>query len=227
MASDYVTFVKELPKCFGQIGAMIPSSTMLGRAMVKSLREAHRPASILEVGPGTGPITRQILRAMGLQDRLTICEINPRFMRQLEEKLEKDPYFRTHRGRTSFFLGPIQEFPVRHPEQKFDFIISSLPFSNFTPSEVEDILQQYRALLNPGGRLSFVEYVGIRKLRALFSSKERRRKVKAVDDVVDGLRREVRSQGGEERDIELLNVPPAHVFHLQFGTNGRVRQRAA
>jgi len=52
MNNSYLTFIRELPKSFSQIGAMLPSSPALGRAMVRPIREAKRPLNILEVGPG-------------------------------------------------------------------------------------------------------------------------------------------------------------------------------
>src|SRR5260370_26052180 len=46
-------------------GAILPSSRFLARALVSQLRGPRAPARILEVGPGTGSVTRAIARCLG------------------------------------------------------------------------------------------------------------------------------------------------------------------
>ncbi len=181
MKNDYLNFIFELPKSFQQIGAMLPSSPGLGRAMVRPIRESNRPLNILEVGPGTGPFTRQIVRLMRSEDRFTVCEINPRFISNLKDKLAKSRLFWKHADRITFFEGPVQKLPTN---EKFDIIVSSLPFSNFTPETVDEILKLFSQLIAPDGTITFCEYIGMRKLTALFSSKRGRARLAGVDQVI-------------------------------------------
>ncbi len=226
MNREYLTFLRELPKSFSQIGAMLPSSPALGRAMVRPIREAHRPLNILEVGPGTGPFTRQVLKLMRSEDRFTICEINPRFLRLLRKNLEKNKHFRQHRDRISFFQGPVQDLPASDLfEAKFDIIVSSLPFSNFTPSAVEEILAVFNSMVTEDGSVSFIEYLGVRKVTALFSSKRSRERLEGVDQVIQRWMDQVEEDEGEvKKRVSLLNVPPAVAirldFHARSGTHG-------
>jgi phosphatidylethanolamine/phosphatidyl-N-methylethanolamine N-methyltransferase len=209
MESDTLTFLKELPKSFRQIGAVIPSSRALAKALARPVRLAKEPIRILEVGPGTGPITRQILRFMGSEDTLLICELNATFLQRLQSKLEKNPFFQRHRDRVNFFQGPVQNLVDRGLENSFDAIVSSLPFSNFAPDVVEEILNLFSALLAPNGTFTFCEYVGLRKLSAIVRPAHERARAKAVDAVVDRWMESWEIAGQVKKDFTLLNVPPA------------------
>lgn len=212
---EYFTFIRELPRSFAQIGAMLPSSPALGRAMVRPIREANRPLNILEVGPGTGPFTRQILKLMRSEDRFTICEINSRFLRLLRRNLISNRHYAEHHDRVTFFEGPVQALPAAI-DGKFDIIVSSLPFSNFTPEMVDEILTLFSSLLEPDGTITFLEYLGVRKLSALFSSKRGRERLHAVDEVIQRWSDRVEKNGEVKKKISLLNVPPAVAIRFDY-----------
>ncbi len=221
MTGDYLAFIRELPKSFGEIGAMLPSSPALGRKMVRPIEEAGRPLSILEVGPGTGPFTRQILRRMGPRDTLTICEINARFMNRLKVRLENDPYFQRNRARVIFFQGAVQQLPAPSHDSnngvaKFDIIVSSLPFSNFTPDTVEEILELFQKLTGGTGTVTFLEYIGLRPLARLISSRSRRERAAGVEKVIKEWRNRITKIGFVSTDVALLNVPPAVAIRFDF-----------
>ena len=210
-----LVFFRELPKHFLEIGQVVPSSGSLARTMLRPIRRAERPLKILEVGPGTGPFTKRILRMMGPQDELTICEINPRLLTMLKRRLAPNLDYRAHRGRVEYYLGPVQDLRHANYSGKFDVIISSLPFSNFTPEMVSDILSLYRELLAENGTLTFYEYLGVRKLGATLVPKERAR-LKAVDSVMKEWRKAMKRSGSIRAEVTLLNIPPAITLEAQF-----------
>ena len=214
MAVDALAFLKELPKNFSQIGSIIPSSRALAKALARPIERATKPIRILEVGPGTGPITRRILKLMGPQDQLLICELNPNFIKQLQLKLATNKYFIKNRDRVSFHLGPVQDLRTFGVEGTFDAIVSSLPFSNFTPELVHDILSLYRDLLASDGSLTFVEYAGIRKISSLLKNSEERERVRGVEEVIQSWKEQWAKFGRVDRDLTILNIPPA--FTLEF-----------
>lgn len=217
MANEYLTFLKELPKSFSQIGAMVPSSPALARLMVRPIKEAYGPLNILEVGPGTGPFTRRIIRLMGPQDKFTICEINSRFLALLKDKLERLPEYKRNQKQISFFEGPVQDLGRNFTQPRFDVIISSLPFSNFSPELVADILDLYRRLLKPDGTLSFFEYVGLRKISAAFSKRDVRDRLEKVDCVINNWFEQIEADHGVvEKEVSLLNLPPACAIRLNL-----------
>jgi hypothetical protein len=67
-------------------------------------------------------------------------------------------------------------------------------------------------LLAPGGVLSFFEYVAIRRVKAVVSSRDDRDRLRGIGAILSGLFREAEIR----RDMVLLNVPPAWVHHLRM-----------
>lgn len=217
MISDNFIFVRELPKSFSQIGAMLPSSPSLARHMVRSIKENTGPRKILEVGPGTGPFTRQILKLMGPDDSFVICEINPRFIERLQKTLAFNPDYLLNRERVRFFEGPVQQLPetAGYPD-KYDVIVSSLPFINFAPDTVDEILQLFKTMVSDGGSLTFCQYVGICKLREYFSKPSTRNRVRGVDEVIHAWCESVENTGSVEKRVSLFNVPPATAISFMY-----------
>lgn len=213
MANGYFTFIKELTRSFSEIGAMLPSSAALGRKMVQPVRYEGQGRSILEVGPGTGPFTRQVLNLMRDGDELIVCEINEAFLNLLRDSLVGKPDFERHRDRMSFYRGSVETLPEKYPGKKFDIIVSSVPFTCFTPQLVDGIFQTYHNILKPDGRLTFVEYAGFRKLREIFSKDEDKERVRAVDAVIskwcEGRGNGTIQDVSIQKRFTMMNVPPA------------------
>ncbi|UCC32357.1 MAG: hypothetical protein JSU86_08750, partial [Phycisphaerales bacterium] len=67
------------------VGAIAPSSRALAVALCEPYRRFRGPAKILEVGAGTGAVTRHLGSLLGDQDELDICEIHPDFADILEQ----------------------------------------------------------------------------------------------------------------------------------------------
>ncbi len=216
MVFDYFVFVRELSRSFGEIGAMLPSSPALAGLMVASIKKANPPLTILEVGPGTGPFTRKIIELMGPHDRLVVCEINPRFLRRLKQTLRQNPHFARNRDRIVFFEGSVRQLPHSNLPKRYDVIVSSLPFVNFSPEIVDEILGQFRRMTRDGGSLTFFQYVGIGRIRELFSSRPTRMRVREVEKVVDKWCREAARRGEVRHRVSFLNLPPAKTIELSF-----------
>jgi phospholipid N-methyltransferase len=216
MVADYLVFVRELPKSFAQIGAMLPSSTAFAKLMVAPIRKADHPLTILEVGPGTGPFTRQIIELMGPEDRFIICEINPRFVRRLKKTLRRNRHYQRHKDRITFFQGPVQLLPHSDLPARFDVIVSSLPFVNFAPEVVDEILGLFKQMTRDGGSLTFCQYVGVCKIRELFSDRPTRTRVKGVEEVVRKWCDQVSEKGAVHRRVTFLNVPPAMAIEFNY-----------
>src|SRR5437764_12747057 len=84
---------KESRHHFRTTGALMPSSRFLARALAAPLGHARPPGRILEVGPGTGSVTREILRRLIPGDQLDAVELNSRFIERLELCFRHDPKF--------------------------------------------------------------------------------------------------------------------------------------
>jgi phosphatidylethanolamine/phosphatidyl-N-methylethanolamine N-methyltransferase len=69
-------------------GAVTPSGKMLARTMA-SYVDPRIPGPIIELGPGTGPVTEALIRRGIAQDRLVLVEFNPAFCQLLKRRFPK------------------------------------------------------------------------------------------------------------------------------------------
>jgi phospholipid N-methyltransferase len=212
-----MSYWTECREFFGQFrrqyhttGSIWPSSRALGRALTRPLRRAPGPRRILEVGPGTGAVTAEIVRCLRAGDRLDIVEINAHFVAVLQERLAAEPLFRGRAGQTTLIHAPLQEVPG---ERIYDFMISGLPLNNFALALVEDIFRSYQRLLKTAGILSYFEYVAIRDLKMPFVSAAEQERLRTLDEFLTE-----RIHGAQiAEEAVLWNVPPAVARHFRFG----------
>jgi phospholipid N-methyltransferase len=202
-------FFRECRRHFHTTGAVLPSSRFLARALVKQLRGPRRSGRILEVGPGTGSVTREILRKLQPDDRFDAVEINRRFVDVLQRRLNEEWSFLHDPGQVRLIHASVEDLPG---EGVYDFIVSGLPLNNFPVAQVRRIFRVYDRLLKPGGTLTYYEYVFIRQLKTPFSSRRERRRLFCLGRVVGSYIRNYQVR----RERIFINVPPATVRHLRF-----------
>lgn len=208
--SEYATFLSEYRRTFVTTGAIAPSSRGLARALARPLSRHDVSARILEVGPGTGAVTREIVRHVGPEDRLDIVELNERFVELMRGRFASEPDFQKVADQTEIFYMPVQDLPVEEP---YDYIISGLPLNNFPPDLVSSILHRLIRLLRPGGTLSFFEYLAIRRVKTVVSPRKERQRLARVGRIVGNYLQEYE----REHNIVFLNIPPAVAHHLRNG----------
>ncbi|HEV2557503.1 MAG TPA: rRNA adenine N-6-methyltransferase family protein [Microvirga sp.] len=66
-------------------GAVTPSGKMLARTMA-SYVDPRLTGPVIELGPGTGPVTEALIRRGVAQDRLVLVEFNPAFCKLLKRR---------------------------------------------------------------------------------------------------------------------------------------------
>ena len=208
--SEYGTFFRVVRESFSTTGAIAPSSRFLARAIAAELSNRNGPIRVLEVGAGTGALTREIVRFIGDKDQLDIVELNGHFVKLLRRRFEQDPKFSQVACRTRILHMAVQDLVGQDP---YDYIISGLPLNNFPVQLVREVLRGFHRLLATGGVLSFFEYFRwIKDAKGLVSPSRERRRLSQVSRVLDRYldRYEFR------RNIILINLPPAVVYHLRF-----------
>jgi len=142
---DWLSFVERMARNPRAIGAISPASPALAEAMADQVDFAQ-PGRVLELGPGTGAITKALIRRGLGPERVVAIEADPIFARMLRGRfpgldvIEGDA---TDAERIEG-LGP------------FSAIISSLPLLNFPPHERVALLLELLRLLPPGA--PFVQY---------------------------------------------------------------------
>jgi len=206
---EKVLFLKQAVRRHHTTGAIWPSSGALARSITRLVAAKSRPARILEVGPGTGAFTREIAQHLCPDDELVLVEINPDFVAVLQHLIEHHPALRQHQDRIRIICAPVETAPL---SAKFDYVISGLPLNNFDPALVRRILRRFRALAEPGGKLSFFEYYGLRRLRMSLGRQQTRSRLREIEAVI----RVYERRYGLAREVVLRNFPPALVRHWCF-----------
>lgn len=206
--SALLAFVGEFRRNFHATGALLPSSPALARRMTGPMRRHEGAKRILEVGPGTGAFTADVVRHLRRGDRLELLEANPTFVAVLRRRFDTERAFRRVRSQCRLVQGYAPDAIERPP---YDYIISGLPMNNFEPELVERILTELVDALVPGGTLSYFEYLWIREVKATVAGAGERRRLRAVARVTDAFIRRYRTAA----DHVLVNVPPAVAHHLR------------
>lgn len=183
-AEDRLVFLQEFLKHPLQIGSIIPSSRFLERRVIVAAGIATARV-VVELGPGTGGMTRAILRAMPAHARLLSIEINAHFHDQLKQI--GDVRLSTHLGSAI----DIEEIMALYDLDAPDAIISGIPFSTMPREQGSQILETIAALLAPDGR--FVAYQLSSRVATLCKP----------------------FLGRGKMETELLNIPPMRIFQWQ------------
>lgn len=210
MIKDNIIFLREFIAEFQNTGTCFPTSKKAACALSEPLKGPRTPRRILELGPGTGSVTFPIIQRMIPGDELAICEINPRFMRELKAKLEKDPLYQQVKDQVRFFEGPIQDFP--EDWGKWDVIVCSLPFLNFDLHVVEEIFEKLQRLSTAKTVMTYYQYMGLRSLGRTIGSKEKKAQMLRLDTFFDSTLERYLAH----RKRVWFNMLPINVYTLEI-----------
>lgn len=142
---DWLSFAQRMARNPRAIGAISPASPALAEAMAAQV-DFNIPGRVLELGPGTGAITKALIRRGLGPERVLAVEADATFARLLRARfpgldvVEGDATNAAEIDR----LGP------------FNAIISSLPLLNFPVHERVSLVSALLGLVPPG--TPFVQY---------------------------------------------------------------------
>jgi phospholipid N-methyltransferase len=174
-----IAFFKGFLRRPRDVGSVVPSSPYLSRRIAKALRGAHH---VVELGPGTGPITHALLHVLPSHARLLAIELDPDFAALLEA--EPDDRLMVHRGNATELTHAL----ARHGIEGVDAVVSGIPFSTMGEATGTRVLQQVWDVLRPGG--SFIAY----QIRG------------------EVARLALHIMGRPRMAVELRNVPPIRIY---------------
>ena len=183
---NFVHFIKN----FKHVGAVAPSSASLVREMVKPLKKrvkgSETPIRILELGPGTGPVTREIVELMRPQDHFDIVELDQKFYKHIKDEFA---------GANIHVFGMnVMDF---QSDQTYDFLISSIPYDQLPQELSTELWQKQMDLLRPNSFLTYFKYYKFNFIRGQFE-------------------RAVVKKHCLHKSFVMMNVPPALVYTLKF-----------
>ncbi len=133
-----------------EVGSVIPSSRFLTRRVLKC-GDARNSRVIVELGPGPGVLTREILDVMPADGKLIAVELLPEFV-ELLRRAYPDPRLALYTGSAADVEKALEEAG----ESQADLVVSGVPFSTMERGEGHRTLEAAKRILAPDGR--FVAY---------------------------------------------------------------------
>jgi len=185
-------FVREFLRSPGSVGAIWPSSPALAREMVRA-SGVSQAKNVLELGPGSGAFTGEILRALAPGARFLAIEKSPDLAKTAAKRFPDARVIEGCATRISHHLSG----------EKFDrpdAILCGLPWAAFSQELQSAILSEIVASLAEGGTFCTFAYFGPHVLPAGCRFRK-------------SLRQAFREVGRTR--VVLANIPPAFVYRCK------------
>lgn len=131
-----MVFLREFLRNRKQIGSVIPSSNRLTKAMVNQI-DYKKAKVIVELGAGLGTFTDLLVEKIGNETVLIVVEINDNFFEILKKRFES----RSNIIIVKDSAENLDKILDKLNYEKADFVISGLPFLNFSKELREKIFK--------------------------------------------------------------------------------------
>ncbi len=132
------------------VGSVWPSSYALAREMIHGCNLRHAD-TVVELGAGTGAITRAILEAIGRKTLVLALELDGRHVHRLRRRF---PGLKVCHQSAEL----LQECLKQHDREQADCVISALPWGNMRSKLQGRILEAVLRALKPGGVFTAMGY---------------------------------------------------------------------
>lgn len=130
------------------VASLFPSSPFAVQSILKTFPE--RTHTVVEYGPGTGIVTREILKRLPPTGRVVAMEMNARFFPLLESF--GDSRLQLREGNVFDLIPSMgKTFP-----EGVDVVVSGIPFTVLSAADRNRLIEQTHAMIKPGGK--FVLY---------------------------------------------------------------------
>ena len=142
-----MSFLAQFLKQPKEIGSIIPSSPFLGKTMANFVPE-HDDRFIVELGPGTGPITKALVK-IGLHEENMIC---------LEQSQKLVDHLKSRFPHLNVIQGDACELNELLGEKsgKVHAVVSSLPLKSIPGGIVDKIIDEMdKCLMDDGVIIQF------------------------------------------------------------------------
>jgi phosphatidylethanolamine/phosphatidyl-N-methylethanolamine N-methyltransferase len=144
--SDFSLFLGKFLKHGTAIASLAPSSPWLSRATVRNL-DWERARVVVELGAGTGPITRVLAEKAPPGCRVVVLERDPDFARLLRDRFNTLPNFDVIEADVRDLAAILADRGIG----RVDHVVSGLPIPSFPKDLQRDLFRVVRDVLNPAG----------------------------------------------------------------------------
>jgi phospholipid N-methyltransferase len=150
--SSAALFARNFFKYPSMLGSIVPSSRFLVRRLMRQI-DWERARVLVELGPGVGTITREVLKRMRQDAVLVVIELNHEFVEHLRNTI-RDPRVRIVHASAAHVLSIVAEQGVAPA----DYIISSLPYSLLPVALRKEIIAASRQVLRAEGSMLVFQF---------------------------------------------------------------------
>ncbi|MDO8529560.1 MAG: methyltransferase domain-containing protein [bacterium] len=147
-------FLKNFIKSPKYTGSIKSSSSFLAKKMVKRA-DLGNAKTIIELGPGTGVITKVIIDQMGKDSALWTFDINKEFVDYLNGKYPKANHIHSD-------ILKMKEEMTKNNVKNADAVISGIPFSFYSKKECEEMLDSISDVMHKNSILVLFSYSKLR-----------------------------------------------------------------
>jgi phosphatidylethanolamine/phosphatidyl-N-methylethanolamine N-methyltransferase len=144
--SDFTLFLGKFLKQGTAIASLAPSSPWLSRTTVRNI-DWDRAKVIVELGAGTGPITRVLAERARPGCRVIVLERDPDFSRLLRERFGGRPDLEVVEGDVRDLAGMLADRGIAQA----DYIVSGLPVPSFSKDLRGSLFRVVGQVLRPEG----------------------------------------------------------------------------
>lgn len=127
-----------------RVGYLVPSSRFLTRKTSKRI-DFSKPRVIVELGPGEGCHSRQIVRRMNAESKLVLIELDEHFAAHLKKQFAHDPRVVVVQADALHLIETLEGLGVVNP----DYIYSGIPFTIMERSLRERLLSNIAVSMGP------------------------------------------------------------------------------
>ncbi len=143
---DFFLFLGKFFKHGTAIASLAPSSPWLSRTTVRNV-DWDRANVVVELGAGTGPITKVLSEKARPDCRVIVLERDPDFARLLRERFQHLPNFDVVEGDVRDLTSILAERGI----SQVDYVISGLPVPSFPKDLQRDLFRVVKKILAPSG----------------------------------------------------------------------------
>lgn len=132
------------------VGALIESPPKVAKLLCDNIG-LESAMAVAEYGPGTGPVTREILNRLPKQAKFFAIEKSPNLARLFRAR---NPDVKLYEGSAEL----IRDYCRREGIEKLDSVVTSIPWILLPRPVQERMLDETITMLRPGSRMSFLTY---------------------------------------------------------------------
>jgi len=134
-----------------ETGAIVSSSAKLAKLIV-GISDLSKKRCVVELGPGTGTLTKEILQRISPETSFFSLEINGQFVKATQRNCPNATIYHAS-------ALEIKRYLIQHNQNTCDSIISALPWGIFGQNLQEKLLESIYESLDDGGEFLTIAYI--------------------------------------------------------------------